>query len=549
MGKNSKPACYAVLRGRTTGIFYSWPETEAQVKGFQGGHQRGFTSESEARAWLHSQGWTDAAAAHAQQPQPHHWHAYAQSSQAARSAHFASAGVQHSSPSASSSSTSSSYPASPASVSAAAPPEVQLTPSQVGPGYKVPRTFKMAMEEPGGEEGAAPAPAPAPPPAPTTRGGRVSAELSPDGAAALVVIPFDMKDIFKDRVPGREWVPASKAWRVPRASFGPLRLFLDEVGGRASPRLRTALEAAGDKAQITVEIQLEPDSPRAIVNWTPFSRALVNLVKRVSPDLRSWVPEQKHWTVAIAGMPSLAEHLLEGGCSPFLDGSAEVFHPFVVFAGEVERALEAAAAASTVAVDDGDDDDDGGAAPAAPPLALPAPAPAAPLPPPPRPAPAPAPAFYAPPVPPPLPLRSEGAAYRPPNPPPPKRARVDPHRPAPPVERPRCPDCRLDLKPRHACRFFGFFECQGCRHRWSSGYVWRTEGQYEKQDCRRCDHYGLPDEETVRPLERGLGGPGGPHDSERCHRCQRGLFCTPAAFGDMPHEASRISHLLSRRHY
>jgi len=43
---------YAVAKGRETGIFKTWSECEAQVKGFVGPVFKGFLSEEEAKEWL-----------------------------------------------------------------------------------------------------------------------------------------------------------------------------------------------------------------------------------------------------------------------------------------------------------------------------------------------------------------------------------------------------------------------------------------------------------------------------------------------------------------
>ncbi|MEE4242952.1 MAG: ribonuclease HI [Desulfopila sp.] len=48
----AKKKYYAVKNGVKAGIYRSWPETEAQVKGFAGAKFKGFASEDEARAWL-----------------------------------------------------------------------------------------------------------------------------------------------------------------------------------------------------------------------------------------------------------------------------------------------------------------------------------------------------------------------------------------------------------------------------------------------------------------------------------------------------------------
>lgn len=43
---------YAVKKGRKTGIFYTWPECEAQVKNYENPIFKGFQSEEEALIWL-----------------------------------------------------------------------------------------------------------------------------------------------------------------------------------------------------------------------------------------------------------------------------------------------------------------------------------------------------------------------------------------------------------------------------------------------------------------------------------------------------------------
>lgn len=50
----SKKQYYAVRVGRRTGIFHSWPECEAEVKGYPGARYKGFRSQSEAEAFLRS---------------------------------------------------------------------------------------------------------------------------------------------------------------------------------------------------------------------------------------------------------------------------------------------------------------------------------------------------------------------------------------------------------------------------------------------------------------------------------------------------------------
>ena len=43
---------YAVKVGRQTGLFNTWAECEAQVKGFMGAKFKGFMTAQEAMAWL-----------------------------------------------------------------------------------------------------------------------------------------------------------------------------------------------------------------------------------------------------------------------------------------------------------------------------------------------------------------------------------------------------------------------------------------------------------------------------------------------------------------
>lgn len=50
MGKKPKKVAYVVFRGRSTGIFSSWAECEAQVKGFSNANFQGFESKQEAVA-------------------------------------------------------------------------------------------------------------------------------------------------------------------------------------------------------------------------------------------------------------------------------------------------------------------------------------------------------------------------------------------------------------------------------------------------------------------------------------------------------------------
>ena len=43
---------YAILAGRTPGIYDNWPKAQAQVAGFQGARFKGFATRGEAEAWL-----------------------------------------------------------------------------------------------------------------------------------------------------------------------------------------------------------------------------------------------------------------------------------------------------------------------------------------------------------------------------------------------------------------------------------------------------------------------------------------------------------------
>ena len=48
----AKKKIYAVARGRRSGLFSTWPEAEAQVKGYGGARYKGFANRAEAEAWL-----------------------------------------------------------------------------------------------------------------------------------------------------------------------------------------------------------------------------------------------------------------------------------------------------------------------------------------------------------------------------------------------------------------------------------------------------------------------------------------------------------------
>ena len=48
----AKFCVYAVARGRKTGVFHTWPECQAQVKGYKNPVFKGFMTEEEAMEWL-----------------------------------------------------------------------------------------------------------------------------------------------------------------------------------------------------------------------------------------------------------------------------------------------------------------------------------------------------------------------------------------------------------------------------------------------------------------------------------------------------------------
>ena len=48
MGKK----CYGVRRGRCPGVYHSWPEAEAQIKGFKGAQFKGFKTLAEAESFV-----------------------------------------------------------------------------------------------------------------------------------------------------------------------------------------------------------------------------------------------------------------------------------------------------------------------------------------------------------------------------------------------------------------------------------------------------------------------------------------------------------------
>lgn len=48
----AKKKVYAVRKGKTTGLFYSWSECEAAVSGYPGAEYKGFLTEDEAKKYL-----------------------------------------------------------------------------------------------------------------------------------------------------------------------------------------------------------------------------------------------------------------------------------------------------------------------------------------------------------------------------------------------------------------------------------------------------------------------------------------------------------------
>lgn len=48
----TKKKFYVVLKGRRCGIFQTWEDCEAQVKGFKGSKYKGFKTLEEAQQWI-----------------------------------------------------------------------------------------------------------------------------------------------------------------------------------------------------------------------------------------------------------------------------------------------------------------------------------------------------------------------------------------------------------------------------------------------------------------------------------------------------------------
>ena len=51
-GHMAKKKVFAVKRGKTTGLFYSWAECQESVNGYPGAEFKGFSAEEEAKAYL-----------------------------------------------------------------------------------------------------------------------------------------------------------------------------------------------------------------------------------------------------------------------------------------------------------------------------------------------------------------------------------------------------------------------------------------------------------------------------------------------------------------
>ncbi len=54
----AKKKFYAVANGRKNGIYTSWPEAEAQVKGYGGAKYKGFVSRIDAEKWMEDPQWS-----------------------------------------------------------------------------------------------------------------------------------------------------------------------------------------------------------------------------------------------------------------------------------------------------------------------------------------------------------------------------------------------------------------------------------------------------------------------------------------------------------
>jgi len=59
MVRNRNKKVYAVAKGRSPGIYFSWKDCEKQVRGFSGQDYQGVFSEIEARAWMEKKGFCE----------------------------------------------------------------------------------------------------------------------------------------------------------------------------------------------------------------------------------------------------------------------------------------------------------------------------------------------------------------------------------------------------------------------------------------------------------------------------------------------------------
>jgi hypothetical protein len=83
-----------------------------------------------------------------------------------------------------------------------------------------------------------------------------------------------------------------------------------------------------------------------------------------------------------------------------------------------------------------------------------------------------------------------------------------------------CEDCgkRKNLfGKKHYCRFFGYFECKDCSHKWTSGYSWKGE----TQTCKNCETENEPTRQERLIKVENQNRRNGPHDSSRCSLCQK----------------------------
>ena len=57
----AKKKFYAISAGHIPGIYTSWPEAQAQIRGFSGAVYKGFATRDEAAAWLKNPSYTSSA--------------------------------------------------------------------------------------------------------------------------------------------------------------------------------------------------------------------------------------------------------------------------------------------------------------------------------------------------------------------------------------------------------------------------------------------------------------------------------------------------------